>query len=266
MKRRLSRAKAKIKNAGIPFAVPPDHVLPERLVAVLAVVYLIFNEGYAGRVDLAAEAIRLGRVLSSLMPDEPEALGLLALMLLHDARREARFSDGDLVLLEDQDRELWNAGQLAEGRAVLRRALALRTPGPYVLQAAIAALQTEDRDRLASRWPALRGVGGFDRLRGRGTQPCGCRGARGGAGERAGDRRSSAAGATTSTCTRRAVNCCSGSDVRPRREPRMSSGPGAGRRAGRTAVPTGAARGGILAGVGSRTLAEGPIRPKEFDA
>jgi RNA polymerase sigma-70 factor (ECF subfamily) len=158
MKRRLSRAKAKIKNAGIPFAVPPDHVLPERLVAVLAVVYLIFNEGYAGRVDLAAEAIRLGRVLSSLMPDEPEALGLLALMLLHDARREARFSGGDLVLLEDQDRELWNHVQLDEGRALLRRAQALRTPGPYVLQAAVAALQTEhpiDWPEVAKRYEQL---------------------------------------------------------------------------------------------------------------
>jgi RNA polymerase sigma-70 factor, ECF subfamily len=159
MKRRLSRAKAKIKGAGIPFVVPPDHALPERLTAVLAVVYLIFNEGYGGRVDLAAEAIRLGRVLSSLMPDEPEALGLLALMLLHDARREARFSDGDLVLLEDQDRARWNAGQLAEGRAVLRRALALRTPGPYALQAAIAALQTEDR----IDWPQV--VSLYEQLR-----------------------------------------------------------------------------------------------------
>ncbi|MGI8864867.1 MAG: RNA polymerase sigma factor [Solirubrobacteraceae bacterium] len=144
MKRRLSRAKAKIKGAGIPFAVPPDHLLPERLMAVLTVVYLIFNEGYGGRVDLAGEAIRLGRVLAGLMPDEPEALGLLALMLLHDARRAARFFEGNLVLLEDQDRGRWNSRQMAEGRALLRRASALRAPGPYVLQAVIAALQTED--------------------------------------------------------------------------------------------------------------------------
>jgi RNA polymerase sigma-70 factor (ECF subfamily) len=144
MKRRLSRAKAKIKDAGIPFAVPPDHVLPERLAAVLAVVYLIFNEGYGGRVDLAAEAIRLGRVLSRLMPDEPEALGLLALMLCHDARRAARFRGDELVRLEDQDRSLWDAEQLAEGRATIDRALALRGRGPYVLQAAIASLQAQE--------------------------------------------------------------------------------------------------------------------------
>ena len=145
MKRRLTRAKSKIRAAGIPFSVPPDHLLPERLAAVLAVVYLIFNEGYGGRVDRAAEAIRLGRVLAGLMPDEPEAQGLLALMLLHDARREARFTGEELVLLEDQDRSLWNAAQLEEGRAVLDRALALGGRGPYAVQAAIAALQAEER-------------------------------------------------------------------------------------------------------------------------
>jgi RNA polymerase sigma-70 factor, ECF subfamily len=144
MKRRLSRAKAKIKAAGIPFAVPADEVLPGRLAAVLAVVYLIFNEGYGGRVDLAAEAIRLGRVLSRLMPDEPEVHGLLGLMLCHDARRAARFEGGELVLLEDQDRSLWDAGQLEEGRAAIDRALALRGRGMYVLQAAIASLQAQD--------------------------------------------------------------------------------------------------------------------------
>jgi RNA polymerase sigma-70 factor, ECF subfamily len=144
MKRRLSRAKAKIKAAGIPFAVPPDDVLTERLAAVLAVVYLIFNEGYGGRVDLAAEAIRLGHVLRRLMPDEPEVLGLLGLMLCHHARRAARFRGDELVRLEDQDRSLWDAGQLAEGRAMIDRALALRGRGPYVLQAAIASLQAQD--------------------------------------------------------------------------------------------------------------------------
>ena len=110
MAKRLVRAKRKIKAAGIPFRVPPAHLLPDRLAAVLAVVYLIFNEGYGGRGDLAAEAIRLGRALAELMPDEPEAHGLLALMLLNDARRDARFADGTVVLLRDQDRSLWDAG------------------------------------------------------------------------------------------------------------------------------------------------------------
>jgi RNA polymerase sigma-70 factor (ECF subfamily) len=144
MAQRLVRAKRKIKAAGVPFRVPPDHLLPDRLTAVLAVVYLIFNEGYGGRGDLANEAIRLGRALAELMPDEPEVQGLLAMMLLLDARREARFQDGDLVLLEDQDRSLWDAAQIAEGRAVLDRALALRGRGPYVVQAAIASLHADD--------------------------------------------------------------------------------------------------------------------------
>src|SRR5215216_3073190 len=103
MAKRLVRAKHKVRDAGIPFRVPPDHLLPDRLAAVLAVVYLIFNEGYGGRGELATEAIRLGRALAELMPDEPEVRGLLAMMLLHDARREARFRDGELVLLAEQD-------------------------------------------------------------------------------------------------------------------------------------------------------------------
>jgi RNA polymerase sigma-70 factor (ECF subfamily) len=144
MKRRLSRAKAKIKVAGIPFSVPPEHLLPERLAAVLAVVYLIFNEGYGGRVDLAAEAIRLGRVLAELMPDESEVHGLEALMLLHDSRRDARLVDDEMVLLADQDRALWNRDQVHAGRTALARAMALGGRGQYVLQAAIAALQAED--------------------------------------------------------------------------------------------------------------------------
>jgi RNA polymerase sigma-70 factor (ECF subfamily) len=140
MAQRLVRAKRKIKAAAIPFRVPPGHLLPDRLAVVLAVVYLIFNEGYAGRGDLAAEALRLGRALAELMPDEPEAHGLLALMLLHDARRAARFRDGELVLIADQDRALWDAAQIGEGRRELDRALALRGRGIYVVQAAIAAL------------------------------------------------------------------------------------------------------------------------------
>jgi RNA polymerase sigma-70 factor (ECF subfamily) len=144
MAQRLVRAKRKIKAAGIPFRVPPDHLLPDRLAAVLAVVYLIFNEGYTGRGELAAEAIRLGRALASLMPDEPEVHGLLAMMMLHDARREARFRVGEVVLLADQDRSLWDTVQIADGRAALDRALALRGRGPYVVQAAIASLHADE--------------------------------------------------------------------------------------------------------------------------
>jgi RNA polymerase sigma-70 factor (ECF subfamily) len=151
MAQRLVRAKRKIKAAGIPFRVPPDHLLPDRLSAVLAVVYLIFNEGYGGRGELAAEALRLGRALAELMPDEPEVHGLLAMMLLHDARRAARFRDGDLVLLADQDPALWDTAKIADGRAVLDRALALRGRGPYVVQAAIASLHADEpRD-----WPQI---------------------------------------------------------------------------------------------------------------
>jgi RNA polymerase sigma-70 factor (ECF subfamily) len=145
MKRRLSRAKAKIKATEIPFAVPADHLLPDRLDAVLAVMYLIYNEGYGGRVDLASEAIRLGAVLADLMPDEPEVHGLLGLMLIQHARRRARFSGQDLVLLADQDRSVWDASEIARGQRHLDRALALRGRGPYVLQAAIASLQIEER-------------------------------------------------------------------------------------------------------------------------
>ena len=166
MAQRLVRAKRKIKAAGIPFRVPPDHLLPDRLAAVLAVVYLIFNAGYSSpptRSDLAAEALRLGRALAELMPDEPEVHGLLAMMLLHDARRKARSRDGDLVLLADQDRSLWDAGQIEEGRAVLDRALALRGRGPYVLQAAIASLhadQPRDWAQIAALYGELARVTG----------------------------------------------------------------------------------------------------------
>jgi RNA polymerase sigma-70 factor (ECF subfamily) len=151
MLKRLVRAKSKIKNAGIPFRVPPDHLLPDRLAAVLAVVYLVFNEGYGGRGELAAEAIRLGRALVELMPDEPEVHGLLALMLINDARREARFADGELVLLRDQDRSLWNVDQIAAGCATLDRAIALGGRGEYVLQAAIAALHSDE----PQDWPEI---------------------------------------------------------------------------------------------------------------
>ncbi len=144
MAKRLVRAKGKIKAAGVPFRVPPAHLLPDRLAAVLAVVYLIFNEGYGGRGDLGTEAIRLGRALAELMPDEPEVHGLLALMLANDARREARFAGGTVVLLRDQDRSLWDADQISRGEAALERAMALGGRGPYVLQAAIAILHADE--------------------------------------------------------------------------------------------------------------------------
>jgi RNA polymerase sigma-70 factor, ECF subfamily len=151
MAKRLVRAKHKIEAAGIPFRVPPPHLLPDRLSAVLAVIYLIFNEGYGGRSELAAEAIRLGRALAELMPDEPEAHALLALMLVNDARREARFTEEQIVLLAEQDRSLWDRATIAEGRAALDRAMALAGRGPYVLQAAIAALHTDD----PPDWPQI---------------------------------------------------------------------------------------------------------------
>jgi len=145
MKRRLTRARTKIRDAAIPFRVPDASALPARLDAVLAVLYLIFNQGYGdGRVDLAAEAIRLTRILADLLPDAERVLALLALMLLHDSRRDARFVDGELVPLAEQDRARWDRARIAEGSALLDRALAAGARDPYAVQAANAELQTED--------------------------------------------------------------------------------------------------------------------------
>jgi RNA polymerase sigma-70 factor (ECF subfamily) len=168
MAQRLVRAKKKIRNAGIPYRVPPPHLLPERTTGVLGVVYLLFNEGYAAtsgtdlvRTNLCAEAIRLARVLARLMPDEPEVLGLLALLLLHDARRATRVdAAGELVTLEDQDRTAWDRAEVDEGAALLETALRRGRPGPYQIQAAIAACHTTAPTAEETDWADIAGLYG----------------------------------------------------------------------------------------------------------
>jgi RNA polymerase sigma-70 factor, ECF subfamily len=156
MAQRIVRAKGKIRDAGIPYRVPPEAELPGRLRTVLTVVYLIFNEGHLGRADLATEAVRLGRVLAALMPDEPEVLGLLALMLLTESRREARTGrHGELVLLTDQDRDMWDGALVAEGQALVRQCLRRNQPGPYQIQAAISAVHSDAPSAAVTDWTQI---------------------------------------------------------------------------------------------------------------
>ena len=223
MAQRLVRAKRKIKDAGIPFRVPPDHLLPDRLAAVLAVIYLIFNEGYGGRGELANEALRLGRSLAQLMPDEPEVHALLALMLLHDSRRAARFQDGEMVLIADQDRSLWDWGKIEEGRTVLDRALALGGRGPVCPAGRDRVAAHRGAPRLGADRRALRRAVASYRLSGGRAEP-GDRGRRGRRSRgRARDRRSARARRLPLPALRPAPRCSAASAARGTRPTRTGA-------------------------------------------
>ena len=239
MAKRLVRAKRKIKAAGVPFRVPPPHLLPDRLAAVLAVVYLIFNEGYAGRGDLSAEAIRLGRALAELMPDEPEAHGLLALMLLNDARRDARFADGTVVLLEDQDRSLWDVDEIAAAaRCSTARSSSAAGASTCCRHSSRPCTSTSHRTGRAS--PPSTGSLGASRARRSSSSTGPPRSPRRATSTPRSRSPTGSSSTATTTCTRRGRSCCGASTGSTTPAP-----PTAGRSSSSTRTPNAASSSGV---------------------